>query len=554
MKRILLLIVLCIFETNAIGQTSISETDKIAAWTKTWGFLKYFHPAVTHGTMDWDQIYLDELDSLGRIDYKEDLNLQFIDIIKKLNSEREMYVNPTETEFVDTIINNLYKADHFSDELIQYFKEIALQRISGKNRFLDFNEIDHPLFLEKDTYKDIHYPSKPIRLLALARIWATIEYFSPHKNRIELGWQNVLENQIPKFEKAKDSLEYYKAILNTFSHLRDSHSSITFHPDKYSPLGDKGFQLYFQLIEDKVVATNFLPQSKLLKQKDQIEYGDILISIDGISVDNLLNEYRQFVGGSHKASRDKFITSNHLRLGWNDTAVVEVERNSKIKKLILHRYKGNYISKLISDELVATSWKEIDKEIGFIRTDLMNNEEFYKAMRKLKKKKALVIDLRHGYNFDKLNSEVLAYYFSSEEKKYAHMYNISKDIPGKFYEINPVFMIGIKQKPKYNGKLIILIDEYVQSASETALSSIETFPNVTLIGQPTAGSNGNAALINLPGNYSVYFTAAGMSYPDGMSAVGDGIQPDIYVKRTIEGIKNNKDEILEKAIEYAKSN
>ena len=550
MKKILSIIFTVLIVNISFAQNSISETDKIAAWTKTWGFLKYFHPAVTHGTVDWDQIYLNELDSLGKIDSKEDLNLQFIDIIKNLNSEREMYVNPAETEFVDTIINNLYNTDHFSDELMKYFKEIALQRISGKNRFLDFNEIDHPVFLEKDTYKDIHYPSKPIRLLALARIWATIEYFSPHKNRIELGWQNVLENQIPKFEKAKDSLEYYKAILNTFSYLRDSHSSLTFHPDKYSPLGDKGFQLYFQLIEDKLVATNHLPQSKSLKENDQIEYGDILISIDGISFDNLLNEYRQFVGGSHKASRDKFITSNYLRFGWNDTVVVEVERNNELKKLKLHRYTGNYISKLISEESIATSWKEMDKNIGFIRTDLMTNKEFYKAMRKLKKKKALIIDIRHGYNFDKLNSEVLAYYFSSEEKKYAQMFNISKDIPGKFYEINPVFMIGIKQKPKYNGKLIILIDEYVQSASETALSFIKTFPNVTLIGQPTAGSNGNAASINIPGNYSVLFTATGMSYPDGTSAVCDGIQPDIYVKRTIEGIKNNKDDVLERAIEY----
>src|SRR5690606_32483258 len=119
-------------------------------------------------------------------------------------------------------------------------------------------------------------------------------------------------------------------------------------------------------------------------------------------------------------------------------AVIEVERNSKIKKLTLHRYKGNYISKLISDELVATSWKEVDNNIGFIRIDIMTNEECYKALRKLKKKEALIIDLRHGYNFDKLNSEVLAYHFSSEEKKYAHMYNISKEIPGKFYEINPV--------------------------------------------------------------------------------------------------------------------
>lgn len=131
--------------TNVIAQTSISETDKIAAWTKTWGFLKYFHPAVTHGTMNWDQVYINQLDSLPSISTKEELNLRFIDIIKDLNSKREMYENPAETEFVDTIISDINNADQFSDELMQYFKETALQRISGNNRFLDFNEIDHPV-------------------------------------------------------------------------------------------------------------------------------------------------------------------------------------------------------------------------------------------------------------------------------------------------------------------------------------------------------------------------------------------------------------------------
>lgn len=399
----------------------------------------------------------------------------------------------------------------------------------------------------------MHYPSNSIRLLALARIWATIEYFSPHKNRIKLGWQNVLKKQIPEFEKSKDSLQYYKAILGTFYHLHDSHSSLIFHTESYSPLGNKGLQLYFQMIEDKVVATNFLPQSKSLKEKDQIEHGDIVVSIDGVAIDTLLKEYRNIVGGSHKASRDKFITNNYLRYGWNDNAIVEVERNNELKKIKLYRHSRNYIKKMIHEESSNVSWKEIDKNIGFIRTDIINNDEFNKAMIKLMKKKALIIDLRYGYKFEKLNPIVLAHYFSTEEKKYAHFYKINQNIPGKFDEFNPVFTIGKKQKRKYKGQLIVLIDEYLQSESETALLFIKTFPNVTLIGQPTAGSNGNAAIINLPGDYFVYFTAARMNYPDGTSAVGDGILPDVYAKRTIEGIKNQKDEVLEKALEFAKS-
>jgi C-terminal processing protease CtpA/Prc len=41
----------------------------------------------------------------------------------------------------------------------------------------------------------------------------------------------------------------------------------------------------------------------------------------------------------------------------------------------------------------------------------------------------------------------------------------------------------------------------------------------------------------------------GVFYPDGKGTQRVGIVPDIVVKPTIEGIKNGKDEVLEKAIE-----
>jgi len=47
-------------------------------------------------------------------------------------------------------------------------------------------------------------------------------------------------------------------------------------------------------------------------------------------------------------------------------------------------------------------------------------------------------------------------------------------------------------------------------------------------------------------------TSVMIHYVDGTPAVGNGIQPDIYVEPTIEGMMNMKDEVLEKAIEYAK--
>jgi len=46
------------------------------------------------------------------------------------------------------------------------------------------------------------------------------------------------------------------------------------------------------------------------------------------------------------------------------------------------------------------------------------------------------------------------------------------------------------------------------------------------------------------------YTSQGILYPDGREVEGIGIIPDIKVLPTIEGIRSNKDEVLERAIEY----
>jgi C-terminal processing protease CtpA/Prc len=81
-----------------------------------------------------------------------------------------------------------------------------------------------------------------------------------------------------------------------------------------------------------------------------------------------------------------------------------------------------------------------------------------------------------------------------------------------------------------------------------------TAPNATVIGSTTAGADGNVSSIRLPGGISTMISGIGVYYPDGRETQRIGIVPDIEVKPTIEGIKNGKDEVLEKAIEFIRKN
>ena len=53
MKKTLFLVLLLLFQ-HAFSKP-ITETRKLAATCKVWGFLKYYHPNVADGSKNWDE-------------------------------------------------------------------------------------------------------------------------------------------------------------------------------------------------------------------------------------------------------------------------------------------------------------------------------------------------------------------------------------------------------------------------------------------------------------------------------------------------------------------
>ncbi len=73
--------------------------------------------------------------------------------------------------------------------------------------------------------------------------------------------------------------------------------------------------------------------------------------------------------------------------------------------------------------------------------------------------------------------------------------------------------------------------------------------NTTIVGSTTAGADGNVSTILLPGGLRTMISGIGIYYPDGKETQRIGIVPDVKIEPTINGIKNGKDEVLEKATE-----
>ncbi|MEM6541767.1 MAG: S41 family peptidase, partial [Bacteroidota bacterium] len=141
----------------------------------------------------------------------------------------------------------------------------------------------------------------------------------------------------------------------------------------------------------------------------------------------------------------------------------------------------------------------------------------------------------------------LGSYFVSDSTPFVKFTNGNINNPGEFTFTNNVMIPT--QRNRYKGKLVVLVNELTQSQAEYTSMAFRAGDNTTIIGSTTAGADGNISSIMLPGGLRTMISGIGVNYPNGEETQRIGIVPDLEVKPTIEGIKNGKDELLEKAIE-----
>jgi C-terminal processing protease CtpA/Prc len=103
-------------------------------------------------------------------------------------------------------------------------------------------------------------------------------------------------------------------------------------------------------------------------------------------------------------------------------------------------------------------------------------------------------------------------------------------------------------KPIYPGKTLMLIDERTQSAAEHTGLFFKAACGITFIGSHNSGANGDVTALVLPGNLTVMFTGHDVRHAEGRQLQRIGLVPYVEVAATIQGVRDGRDEVLERAI------
>lgn len=540
MKRIILILILSIFSISSLkAQQSISQTEKLASLAKVYGFLKYYHPEVAKGKFDWDKAVLNQLPKVLRSNDKESLSLVYVNWIESLGEIDRCKKCDSEENYFDKNfdLSWLENSTIFSDELISKLKYIEKNRNQKENVYASTEGVGNVKITNEPQYKDFDYPNEEYRLLGLFKYWNIIEYFYPYKYLTDQNWDAVLMEMIPKIQNASDIYEYHFTLEELVAKLDDSHAHIGFNNEL-----NKHLPVKISHIEGRAVISGFYNDS--IASLNNLKLGDVILKINDLDIDTEREKQLNYVSGSNPNYKTKK-TYDRIFNGRENLVKLTIKRDGQLLEIEVKRYDFNEFKYWYNPR--QNKSKTINEKIGYIhmgsRFLLKELNEIFKLF---KDKEYIIVDLR---TYPERKYKMFTRFFNSEKRVFAKIYSPDISYPGKF-----IYNDGSEtssSRKAFEGKFILLVSEETLSLSEFTAMAFQTADNIITVGNQTAGADGRNIEIEYLGGYKTSFSGYGILYPDGTETQRKGVKIDIEVKPTINGLRQGRDEILEKAIEIA---
>lgn len=527
------------------GAQTLTETQKLAATAKIWGFLKYYHPQVATGKYNWDYKLVQVLPLVKQAQTKEQLSkvyLTWIDEQGEVSVCKKCAKNTTEHFDKNFNMSWMEDAGLFTPQLTAKLKYIENNRLLGDKYYVSAKGNRGSLGITNEvSYNNFEYPQEEGRLLTLFRFWNAVEYFFPHKYITDIKWDDILTLSIPKIINAKNKNEYQLALTEITAYTNDSHSYLQADVSELI-YGYNRVPFLTTFLEGKTVVSKINNDS--LCRKNDIRLGDIITHKDGRLLTDVFKEKEKYFSASNEAVKNRI---RHALL-YNNTSFVTItfERDGITAEKQIDLYTPQELT--YDTNTKDKGYKILEDDIGYANLNILEAKNINTMIATFSKCKTIIFDVR---NYPQYIVYELCAKFTPEDKEFVKYLIADLDYPGKFkwQEISPIKSAG---KNTFNGKVIVLVNELTQSRSEFTVMGLQAVANTTIVGSQTAGADGESIEVPLPGDFRASFTGNGVFYPDGTQTQRIGIVPDVEIRPTVAGIKAGKDEVLEKAMEVAK--
>lgn len=370
------------------------------------------------------------------------------------------------------------------------------------------------------------------RLLGVIIAWNVFQHFYPYFDVVRTDWEAALPDALREAAEDRDAADFHETLEKLVARLEDGHGFVGFTGD-----GRVGaLPLAWAFVGERLIVT------AAGSAGSDVARGDEVIAIDGRPVAEL---------AAAAAARVSAATPQHRRF----RVASELARGEPGRRVVLRlrRPDGTEREKAVLYGPVNACPVEPRPEkicelrpgVWYVDIDRVTDDDINASMGQLAAARGLVFDLR-GYP-GRLGTIVLAH-LADRPLRSAHW--CVPFVPRPDRE-RMTFADGgwsvPPAQPRWTRNAAFVIDGRAISYAETYMDIVEAFGLADIVGEATAGTNGNVNAFTLPGGYTVGFTGMKVRKHDGSEHHGTGVVPKVPVQRTVEGIAAGRDELLDAA-------
>lgn len=372
------------------------------------------------------------------------------------------------------------------------------------------------------------------RLADIIVSWNVYRHFYPYWQEVGADWDAQLEPLLTAVdaqatrEVQRDSLRHLVALV------QDGHGSVY---DPHRPFG--GLPLRLEPVGDALAV--------VASADPMVKAGDRVVSINGVDFNAWAMKETSLVSGSPQWQRWQL--AGALNAGPLGTAVVMgLERDGHMFAVTLTYEKQ--VSKLSTPKPdPITSLKD---GVWYVDITRASEQDLNDHLDQFSHARALIIDLR-GYPTPKTGIWLLQHVLPKpEHARWMHIprYVGPFDQPVGYDDVGWNLM---PTSPRIVGKIIVLTNGRAISQAESILGYFADLHLATIVGSPSAGTNGDVQNFYTPSGYRITFTSLRVTRHDGITPFHlRGVTPDVAISPTLQDIRAGRDVVLEQALKLSR--
>lgn len=361
--------------------------------------------------------------------------------------------------------------------------------------------------------------------------WSILQHFFPYHEEITTDWGDVLEPALAAALAAATPREHVHGLQWMIAALEDGHGRVS-HP-AITPL--TRLPIAVDWAEGQVVVT-------ASAAPEHIRVGDVVEAVDGEPTHDILARIMARASGSEGWRR-------YVALGAFGQGPAGSEAELALRRgeeTIAHRVRREPGPAPAPARLEPIT--ELERDVYYVDLRRVGMMQIRPRLQALSQAAAVIFDVRGYPQGDAFH--VLFHLTDAPVRWFRGcvletVYPDRRPAPGCAEVGDEMFE---PQSPRFQGRAIFLTDGSAISYAETVIGIVEHYRLGEIVGQPTAGANGNMTWVTLPSGGRLSWTGMHVVKHGGSRHFAVGHLPTVPVERTIAGIRAGRDEYLEAAL------